>query len=43
MKPRRVFILRYSGSPYDDGQDFFLALEEHLPGGTVNEYESDDV
>lgn len=43
MKPRRLFVLRYSSSPYDDGQPFFLTLEEHLPGGTVNEFEADDV
>jgi hypothetical protein len=43
MKPRRLFILRYSSSPYDDEQQFFLALEEHLPGGTVVEFEADEV
>lgn len=43
MKPRRLFILRYSSSPYEDDQEFFLTLEEHLPGGTVVEFEADDV
>jgi hypothetical protein len=38
-KGRRLFLLRYSVSGSEFWDSYFLTLEEHLPGGTINQYE----
>lgn len=43
MKPQRLFILRYSPQGSQFWDFYFLTLEEHLPGGTINQFEPDDV
>ncbi len=43
MKPQRLFILRYSPQASQFWDFYFLTLEEHLPGGTINQFEPDDV
>jgi len=43
MKPRRLFIVRYSPNDSQFWDSYFLTLEEHLPGGTINQFEPDDV
>jgi hypothetical protein len=40
---RRLFILRYSVDGSQSWDSYFLILEEHLPGGTINQFEPDDV
>jgi hypothetical protein len=42
-KRRRLFILRYSPYGSEFWDSYFITVEEHLPGGTINQFEPDDV